>query len=244
MKNAIVTGARCGIGRAIVEEFAHNKINIWACASKYNAEFEKDMKTLSDKYNVWINTVYFDLSNELEIKNALTSIIREKKTIDILVNNAGIPSGGLMQMTSIATLRNVIEINFVAQIYITQIVSKVMMRQRNGIIINMGSVGGIEAREGYLAYGSSKAAFLWATRSISKELAKYNIRVNAIAPGLIETNMGNYKSKEEREKVVSGTSMKRFGKPNEVAKVAMFLVSDDSSFMTGTVLNVDGGRLL
>ena len=119
-----------------------------------------------------------------------------------------------------------------------------MMRKKSGTIINMGSVGGIEAREGYLSYGSSKAAFLWATRSISKELAKYNIRVNAVAPGLIETDMGEYKNDAEREKVLNAISMKRMGKPEEVAKTVRFLASDDSSFMTGTILNVDGGRLV
>lgn len=244
MKNAIVTGARRGIGRAVVEEFAKNHINVWACASKYNEEFEQDMKKLEKLYDVWIKTVYFDLSKEEEIKNALKKVVKEKKSIDILVNNAGVPSGGLMQMTSLSTLRNVMEINFIAQICVMQLVSKVMMRQKNGIIINMGSVGGIEAREGYLAYGSSKAALMWATRSVSKELAKYNIRVNAVAPGLIATDMGAYKDEVERKKVISSTSMQRFGTPEEVAKTVMFLAMDGSTFITGTVLNVDGGRLV
>lgn len=244
MPNAIVTGARRGIGRAVVEEFAANKINVWACASKYNEEFEKDMKELSERHGVWIKPVYFDLQNEDEIKCTLKEIIGEKKTIDILVNNAGVPSGGLMQMTSMSTLRNVMEINFIAQIYVTQLVSKVMIRQKEGTIINMGSVGGIEAREGYLSYGSSKAALLWATRSISKELAKYNIRVNAVAPGLVGTDMGDYKKKEEQDKILNEISMKRWGRPEEIAKAVMFLASDASSFMTGAVLNVDGGRLI
>ncbi len=244
MRNAVVTGARRGIGRAIVEEFAANNINVWACASKNNTEFEKDMASLSEKYGVWIKPVYFDLAKEDEIKNSLMGIIREKNTIDILVNNAGIPSGGLLQMTSMATLRNVMEINFIAQIYITQLISKIMIRQKEGIIINMGSVGGIEAGEGYLAYGSSKAALLWATRSISKELAKYNIRVNAVAPGLVKTDMGDFKDKEEQEKVLKRISMKRWGKPVEIAKVVMFLATDASSFITGSILNVDGGRLM
>ena len=149
-----------------------------------------------------------------------------------------------MQMTSMDTLRQVLEINFVAQIYLIQLISRAMMRRKCGSIINMGSVGGIEAREGYLAYGSSKAAFLWATRSISKELAKYNIRVNAVAPGLIETDMGGYKKEEEQEKIINAISMKRWGQPEEIAKAVLFLASEDSSFMTGAVLNVDGGRLI
>lgn len=243
-KNAIVTGARKGIGRSIVEEFAENGINIWACASRENCDFEADMQALAQKNNVWIKPVYFDLQEETEIKDAVKTIFGEKLPVDILVNNAGIPSSGLMQMTSLATLRQVLEINFVAQIYLMQLVSKVMMRQQKGTIINMGSVGGIEAREGYLAYGSSKAALLWATRSVSKELAKYNIRVNAVAPGLIQTDMGDYKKESEQEKIINGISMKRWGRPEEIAKAVLFLASEDSSFMTGTILNVDGGRLI
>ena len=244
MRNAIVTGARRGIGRAIVEQFAAHGINVWACSSKYSEEFEEDLADLAGKYGVWIKPVYFDLSKESEIKEAIQGIMREKQPVHILVNNAGVPSGGLMQMTSMATLRNVMEINFIAQIYVTQLVSKIMMRQKEGVIVNMGSVGGIEAAEGYLSYGSSKAALLWATRCISKELAKYNIRVNAVAPGLVRTSMGDYKREAEQEKVLNRISMKRWGQPEEIAKAVMFLASDDSSFMTGAVLNVDGGRLM
>lgn len=243
-KNAIVTGARKGIGRAITEEFAKNGIHVWACSSKENTDFETDMASLAKKYKVQIVPIYFDLRNGEEIKNAVKKIVSEKRSIDILVNNAGIPNGGLMQMTSMSMLRETLEINFVAQIYLIQLISRVMMRQKEGCIINMGSVGGIEARKGYLAYGASKAALLWATRSISKELAKYNIRVNAVAPGLIETDMGNYKKEEERNKIINEISMRRWGKPEEVAKVVRFLASGDSSFMTGAILNVDGGRLM
>lgn len=243
-KNAIVTGARRGIGKAIVTMFAKNGINVWACASKKNEEFETEMELLAEKHGVWIKTVYFNLANQDETKIALREIFKEKQTIDILVNNAGVPYGGLMQMTSLDKLREVMEINFTAQIHMMQLVSKVMMRQKSGSIINMGSVGGIEAREGYLAYGASKAALLWATRSVSKELAKFNIRVNAVAPGLVETDMGEYKKDDERDKILNAISMKRMGTPEEIANAVLFLATEASSFMTGTILNVDGGRLL
>ena len=244
MANAIITGARKGIGRAIAEEFASHGINIWACSSNECPDFLSDMKLLAERYNVWIKPIFFDLRDETSVKNACKEIISEKIPIDILVNNAGVPGGGLMQMTSVSSLREVMEVNFISQILITQLISKYMARKGGGSIVNMGSIGGIEAREGYLSYGSSKAALMWATRCISKELAKYNIRVNAVAPGLVETDMGNFKSDEEREKILNGISMKRMGTPEEIAKAVYFLASEDASFITGTVLLADGGRLI
>ena len=242
--NAIVTGARRGIGRAIVELFAQKGINIWACASKENEEFEQDMKQLSEEYHVWIKPVYFDLANEEETTNALKEVIKEKQPIDILVNNAGVPYGNLMQMTPLKNLREVMEINFIAQIHVMQLISRVMMRQKSGSIINMGSVGGIEAREGYLAYGSSKAALLWATRSVSKELAKYNIRVNAVAPGMIETDMTGAMSDAVKEKVVESIPFKEMGKPEDIAETVAFLAGDGARYITGQVLCVDGGMAI
>lgn len=243
-KNALVTGASRGIGKAIVEKFASEGVNIWACASRSNKEAEQEWRRLEEQYSIWIRPVYFDLEQEEEILQAVKTVRSSKEPVDILVNCAGVPYGGLMQMTPLADLRRVMEINFIAQISLIQKISKLMMRQKSGNIINIGSVGGIEAREGYLAYGASKAALLWATRSMSKELARYGIRVNAVAPGLIETDMGNYKTEEEREKVVSGISMQRMGTPEEVAQAVWFLASEASSFITGTTLNVDGGRLM
>ena len=149
-----------------------------------------------------------------------------------------------MQMTSMDTLRDVMEVNFIGQMSLIQKISKVMMRQKKGSIVNIGSVGGIEAREGYLAYGSSKAAFMWATRCISKELAPYNIRVNAVAPGLVDTEMGDYKADAEQQKILDAISMKRKGTPEEIAEVVYFLSTDASSFITGSIINADGGRLI
>ena len=149
-----------------------------------------------------------------------------------------------MQMTSMDTLRDVMEVNFIGQMSLIQKISKVMMRQKKGAVVNIGSVGGIEAREGYLAYGSSKAAFMWATRCISKELAPYNIRVNAVAPGLVDTEMGDYKADAEQQKILDAISMKRKGTPEEIAEVVYFLSTDASSFITGSIINADGGRLI
>ena len=192
---------------------------------------------------MWIKPVYFDLSSEEEVKNAFKEIYKEKLPLDIVVNNAGVAYGGLMTMTPVQKLKEVFEINYFATVEIMQLAAKLMMRQKSGNIINMASVGGIETNPGYLAYGSSKAAVIWTTKSVSKELAQYNIRVNAVAPGLTKTEMGMYRNEEELNKVIDRSSLKRMADPQEIANAVLFLASDKSSFMTGSILNIDGGRL-
>lgn len=241
-KNAIVTGSNRGIGLATVKRFAQEGCNVWACARKQNEEFEKEMKVLSEQYHVWIKPVYFELSDETEIKEGLKSIMAAKLPIDILVNNAGIPFGGLMMMTPVSKLKEVFEINYFSQIQITQLVVRIMMRQKSGSIINMASVGGIETEPGYLAYGSSKAALIWATKCMAKELGPHGIRINAVAPGLTQTSMGNYKNEEELKKVINRTSLHRMAEPDEICQAITYLASDEASFVTGHVLVVDGGR--
>ena len=242
-KNVIITGANRGIGLETVKEFAKNGDNIWACARQENKEFENCLAELSAKYKITAKPVYFDLSKEDEIKSGIKSITAEKKPIDVLINNAGVPHGGTIAMTPISKVREVYEINVFAQIQIIQLVSRIMMRQKSGRIINMCSVGGIETSPGYLAYGSSKAALIWITKSAAKELGEYNIRVNGIAPGLIDTEMGHYKSETEMKKVFDRMSVKRMGKPEEVAKAALYLSSDEADYITGQILVIDGGRV-
>lgn len=242
-KSAVITGSNKGIGKAMTEAFAEHGYNIYACARKQNDEFEKWLSELSAKYNIHIKPVYFDLSDENEVKRGISDILKEKQHIDVLINNAAVAHGALFTMTSLSKLREVYEINVFAQIQIMQLIARQMMRQKSGCIINICSAGGIETNPGYLAYGSSKAALTWITKSVSRELGAYNIRVNGIAPGLIETEMGNYKSEEEKQKVVERTSLKRTGNPKDIANAALYIVSDEAAFMTGHILVVDGGRV-
>lgn len=241
-KYAIITGSNRGIGKSLVREFAKQGYNIFACARKQNDFFEAFIYDVSIKENVIIEPIYFDLSNEKEVIEGIKQILGKKVRIDVLINNAGIAHGGLMAMTPISTIREVYEINVFAQIQIMQLVSRKMMKQQSGCIINMCSVGGIETNPGYLAYGSSKAALIWITKSVAKELGMYNIRVNGIAPGLIDTEMGHYKSDEELKKVIDRMSLKRMGKPEEIAKAAVYLASADAGYITGQILVLDGGR--
>jgi 3-oxoacyl-[acyl-carrier protein] reductase len=242
-KSAIITGSNRGIGFVMASAFSEQGYDIWACARRKDEDFERRLQDLSLKSGVQIRPVYFDLSNEEQVKDGIKQILSEKKSIDVLINNAGVPHGGLLTMTPISKLKEVFEINLFSQVLIMQLVVRQMMRQKSGCIINMCSVGGIETNPGYLAYGSSKAALIWITKSISKELGPYNIRVNGIAPGLIDTDMGNYKSEEELNKVLNRMSIKRMGRPEEIAKAALYIASDEAAYMTGHIMVLDGGRL-
>jgi 3-oxoacyl-[acyl-carrier protein] reductase len=243
MPNAIITGANRGIGLAMVKAFAASGYDIWACARKETEEFKKESEEIASEYGVRVKPVYFELSDEKQVDEAIKSIILEKRSIDVLINNAGVAHGGLMVMTPLAKIREVYEVNVFAQIQIMQLIARKMMRQKSGCIINMCSVGGIETAPGYIAYGSSKASMIWITRSVSKELAPYNVRVNGIAPGLIDTEMGHYKAEEEIEKVMERMSIKRMGKPEEIAGAALYIASDAAAYMTGQIMVLDGGRV-
>jgi Dehydrogenases with different specificities (related to short-chain alcohol dehydrogenases) len=242
-KTAIITGSNRGIGKEFVKAFAEDNYDIYACARTKNDAFEEFLEKLSQDSGTEIKPVYFDLMDEESIKQGMKTIFADKKKIDVLINNAGIAYGGLFTMTSLDKLKEVYQVNVFAQVQIMQLVSRVMMRQKSGCIINMCSVGGIETSPGYLAYGSSKASLIWITKSVSKELGKYNIRVNGIAPGLVDTEMGNYKSEEEIEKVMNRMSIQRMGKPEEIAKAALYIASDDAAYMTGHIMVLDGGRV-
>lgn len=242
-KTVIITGSNRGIGKQIVKTFAENRYDIWACARKQSDEFEEMLKKTANDNSITITPIYFDLSDERQIKEGIKSILNEKRNIDVLINNAGVPYGGLLTMTSITKLKQVYEVNVFAQIEIMQLVARQMMKQKSGCIINMCSVGGIETNPGYLAYGSSKAAMIWITKSVSKELGQYNIRVNGIAPGLIDTDMGNYKSETEIRKVLDRMSIHRMGKAEEIAKAALYIASEDAEYMTGHIMVLDGGRI-
>lgn len=241
-KSVIITGSNRGIGKAMVEEFSAAGYDVFACARCENSEFESFLKERSSATGSELIPIYFDLADENEVKKGFKTIIGYKKSIDVLVNNAGIAYGGLMTMTSTDKLREVYQVNVISQVLMMQLVSRIMMRQKSGCIINMCSVGGIETCPGYLAYGSSKAALIWITKSVSRELGQYNIRVNGIAPGLIDTDMGNYKSEEELNKVLNRMSISRMGRPDEIAKAAVYIASDDASYMTGQIMVLDGGR--
>ena len=240
-KIAVVTGANRGIGKHITETFAENGANIIACMRVINPESDKWIKNLESKFNISINPVMVDLSDEKSVKESIKEIFSISKRIDVLVNNAGIASGALFQMTPIAELRKIFEINFFSQIVLSQGIAKIMVRNKSGSIINISSTAAFIADPGTLAYGSSKSAFARATQSMANELGLSNIRVNAIAPSVTKTDMFDQMSPEARDKLINSSALKRAAEPKEIANVALFLASELSSFVTGQVIRVDGG---
>ena len=228
--------------KKILEVFSKNGANIFACVRTVDSQFEAFINETKKNFGNEIIPIQFDLSNEEQIKEAASKILLSKKSIDILVNNAGTVHTSLFQMTSIKKLKEVFEINFFSQTIFTQYILKSMIKNKNGNIIYISSTSGIDGNEGRSAYSSAKAAMIAQAKALSKEVGVHNIRVNAIAPGLTDTDMMKQNTKEQIIKeVTSRTSFKRVGRPEEIANAVLMLSSELSSFITGQVIRVDGG---
>ena len=240
--NVIITGANRGIGKTLVEVFAANGHNVWACARKQNPDFEEQLRNLSTQHNVWVKPVYFEMTDEESLKEGLNSIFADKQPIDVLVNNAGISTFGLLSQTKVEDVKHLFDVNYFSVLRIIQLVSKKMMMKRKGAIINMASLAGIEPQPGKIAYGSSKAAVILMTQCLAKELGPLGIRVNAIAPGPIETEMIHQYNDGMLKQLASESSLRRLGKPEEIAQTALFLASEQASYINGEIIKVDGGR--
>jgi 3-oxoacyl-[acyl-carrier protein] reductase len=240
-KNAVITGALQGIGRATVDYFASMGANVWACALNPTDEFEAHCNEVSEKYGVWVKPIYFNLLSQDEIKAAVKTIQGEKLPVDILVNIAGMTKDALFQMVSMDTLHLIFEVNYFSQIYFSQFMAKLMLRNGKGSIIFVSSISALDGNAGQVAYASSKAALIGAMRSMSKELASKGIRVNAVAPGVIDTDMNKVVPQEVKDEKIKTMDIKRLGNADEVASTIAFLASDLSDYITGQVVRIDGG---
>ena len=240
-KTALITGCNRGIGKAIAEEFAQEGANLICIMRKPNPEFKSETGVWSAKYGVEIEFAYCDMNEEDSIKSALNEIQKNKTQIDILVNNAGMAKFKPFIMSRIDDYKQMMQVNFYGPILIMQYVVKNMVKLKKGSIINLSSISCLDANVGNAAYGASKAAISSLTRTLSKELAKANIRVNAIAPGFVDTKMNSQISTEYMQKMLEQIALRRIAAPVEIAKLAVFLGSDDSSYITGQTIRIDGG---
>lgn len=240
-KNAVITGARRGIGKAAVEVFAENGANIWACARKQDDAFEADMAELAQKYGVWIKPVYFDMTDEAEMKAAVMQVKKDGFSIDALVNNAGMLYDALISMVSFQKAKELFDTNVWGQLMLTSYVSRLMTRQKHGSIVFTASYIGLDGNRGQTIYGASKGAIITSTKSLANELIDYGIRVNAVAPGVVDTDMIKTIPEDEYAKLMEQCPYHRPAQPKEVANVMAFLASDLSSYVNGQIVRVDGG---
>lgn len=242
-KTAVVTGCNRGIGRAILERMAVNGADLFAVVRREDPAFSEHCAGLAEANGVDIQIVYADFENEDEVSAAAKSILKTKRRIDILVNNIGIAfPQRMLAMTSMNVVKDSFQVNVFSGLLFTQLISKSMMRSKQGSIIFLSSSAAFDGGAN-IEYSAGKAAILGAVRRLAIELGAFGIRVNAIAPGLTDTDMGGLTSEEVKTVAVNRNVMKRLGQPEEIADVAIFMASDMSRFVTGQVLRVDGGLL-
>lgn len=241
---AFVTGSSRGIGWAIASTLAKQGANV-VLHGRNEEQVAGRAKELEAAHGTRVLHVVGDVASPDLVKSAYALIFKEFKRLDILVNNAGVMRGALLGMIAEELLTSTIETNATAVVRHMQGAARLMTRTpRGGSIINLTSIVGVQGVAGQVAYAASKAAVVGATRAGAKELAEKNVRVNAIAPGAIDTEMLGALPPAQKDALTHGIAMKRLGTPEEVANVALFLASDLSIYVTGQVIGVDGGMVI
>lgn len=240
----MITGASRGIGRSTAELFASQGADL-VLVAKTELSLREVQVSLTEKYpDVTVNIFACDISDANAVKVLFNQLRVLKVKLHVLVNNAGIMIDAVLAMATPEMIQQVIQVNVMGSIYVAQQASKFMVKNRGGSIINLSSIIGINGNKGQTIYSSAKAAIIGFTKSLSKELVMYNVRVNALAPGFIDTDMTKSMGSKFFEKNVDSIGMRRIGKPEDIANVALFLASDLSSYVTAQIIGVDGGMLI
>ncbi|MCX7909152.1 MAG: 3-oxoacyl-[acyl-carrier-protein] reductase [Ignavibacteria bacterium] len=241
-KIVVVTGGCRGIGKAIVEAFLNEGAFVYAWDYKLPEEGEVFIE--DELLRQRVRTIQVDVSLFDSVNNAAQKVLEESGKVDILVNNAGITRDNLLLRMSESDWDAVINTNLRGAFLCTKALLRPMMNQRWGRIINISSIVGEIGNAGQANYSASKAGLIGFTKSLAKELASRNILVNAIAPGYVRTNMTDKLTPEQKEMFLKNIPLHREAEPEDIAKVVLFLASDDASYITGQVINVDGGLVM
>ena len=239
-KKALVTGSSRGIGRKIVEVFLANGAEVWGLCSKPSAA-KAELEAMAAEKGTAFHEICANVGDAEQLSEVVKAALAEAGNFDILVNNAGITRDGLSFRMKMEDWQNVLNVNLTGTFVITQIVSNAMLKARSGSIINMSSIVGVHGGAGQVNYSASKAGLIGYSKSLAKEVGARGIRVNCIAPGFIETDMTAVLKEDYVKAMLDTVPMKRGGKPEDIANVALFLASNMSSYVTGQVIGVDGG---
>jgi len=239
-KKALVTGASRGIGKAIADLFIAEGAEVWGLDLREPDDLRERVESAGGRLR-WIAA---DLGNLAEVDGIIDGALKESGGFDVLVNNAGITRDNLSFRMSVEEWQKVIDVNLSAAFFVARAVARDMIRRRGGSVINMASVVGVHGNGGQANYSASKAGLVGMTKSLAHEVASRGVRVNAIAPGFIESDMTAGLPQEAKDKMHAAIPFKRFGKPEDVANAALFLACELSTYITGQVLPVDGGMFM
>ena len=242
-KTAIVTGGSRGIGRAAALTLAEAGADVAVIYAGNTAAAEETVRLIEEKGRKGL-AIQCDVADEAAVTAMVKDVKKELGRIDILVNNAGITRDGLLMIMKEDDWQAVLDTNLTGAFHCTKAVTRLIMQQRSGSIINITSVVGETGNAGQANYAAAKAGLIGFTKSVAKELASRNIRCNAIAPGCIETDMTAVLGEDTVDAMIKTIPMGRVAQPEEVAKAVLFLASDDASYITGQTLNVDGGMVM
>ena len=241
-KTALITGSNGGIGRVLCRRFLSSGANIICCVRKIDSEFCKYIKILKKKYKKKIRVLEFDFENEKQITKIIDSFCKDNITIDVLVNNAGIASGSLIEMTSLNNLKKIFQINFFSQIYITQKLLKLLKKSDSPSVINICSITGLLNHRGTMAYGSSKAALIFATKVMANEFSIYKIRVNAIVPSAVNVGMYKNMDKNSQKLLLRDSFLKQPLSAQQIVNKVLYLSSSQSLKDNGKIIILNGKK--
>ena len=243
-KVALITGGSRGIGKKIAEKFARNGYNIVINYVSEKTDVNKLESDLSQNGKVEVLCIKCDVTDFNSCQEMVKEAVNKFGKIDVLINNAGITKDNLLMRMKEEDFDKVINVNLKGTFNMTKNVISYMIKKRSGRIVNISSVVGVSGNSGQANYAASKAGIIGFTKSVAKELASRNILANAVAPGFIETDMTDVLSESVKESIYSQIPLKKMGKPEEVANAVYFLGSDENTYITGQVLNVDGGMIM